>query len=81
MAGDVPERAVGLARDGTRAFWIKISGAKVRRLSVSTTGGRENEAGIGSWHPPPYAARNATKSKGTASLKVDSDPLGSQIPQ
>lgn len=25
----------------------------------------------------PYAARNATKSKGTASLKFDSDPLGS----
>jgi len=26
-----------------------------------------------------YAARNATKSKGTASLKLDSDPLGSQF--
>src|SRR4051812_41033523 len=26
---------------------------------------------------PPYAARKATRSKGTASLKLDSDPLGS----
>jgi hypothetical protein len=26
---------------------------------------------------PTYAARNATKSKGTSSLKLDSDPLGS----
>jgi len=26
-----------------------------------------------------YAARNATKSKGTASLKLDSDPLGSPV--
>jgi hypothetical protein len=28
---------------------------------------------------PFYAARNATRSKGTASLKLDSDPLGSQF--
>jgi len=29
--------------------------------------------------PAPYAVRNATILKGTASLKLDSDPLGSQF--
>jgi hypothetical protein len=29
----------------------------------------------------PYAARNATKSKGTVSLKLNRDPLGSLVPE
>jgi len=33
---------------------------------------------MGDWSRP-YAARNATTFNGTASLKLDSDPLGSQF--